>query len=54
LLCSLWGCERFCDGFGGWGFEFCGGDFLVGIMLVVVENVVEVGGCGFESVEAGF
>jgi hypothetical protein len=23
-------------------------------MLVVGENVVEVGGCGFESVEAGF
>lgn len=27
--------------------------FLVGIISDVVEKVVEIGGCGFESVEAG-
>ena len=27
--------------------------FLVGIFSVVVEKVVEIGGCGFESVVAG-
>jgi hypothetical protein len=28
-------------------------EFLVGIFLVVEENVVEIVGCGFESVVAG-